>query len=72
MQSWLDVNEKEVPKTLPEAKKGALEGQIDFFSIVCLPTELGGLPTERDLRSDGGHGEGKEGASPSETGLVLM
>ena len=55
-----------------EAKKGALEGQLEKQRILSLPTELGVLPTERGRWSAGGAGEGKEGASPSQTGINFM
>ena len=45
-----------------EAKKGVLEGQLEKIWV-------GSLPTERGRWSAGGAGEGKEGASPSQTGI---
>ena len=36
LQSWLDVDEKDAPKTLLEAKKGALEGQVENVCMTSL------------------------------------
>ena len=48
-----------------DAKKGVWEGQLEKERMVR-------LPTERGRWSAGGAGEGKEGASPSQTGIKTL